>query len=70
MGSAGDEVTVFQRLQIPSGRHPLEGLWKGTFGGHGVEIVTFEAVDTHAGPELWARKVEIALLLSCLGGAG
>ncbi|KAK9813387.1 hypothetical protein WJX73_004578 [Symbiochloris irregularis] len=53
----GDEVTIFHRLRIPRGRHPMEGLWKGTFGGHGVEIVTFEAVDTQAGQELWARKV-------------
>ena len=35
-------VTRFTRLVVPSGRHRLEGLWKGTYGGHGLEIVTLK----------------------------
>ena len=50
-----DDVTCFERLHIPSGRHPLEGLWKGTFGGHGIEILTLELSED--GQMLQARKV-------------
>ena len=33
-------ITKFERFVIPSGQHPLEGLWKGTYGSHGLEIIS------------------------------
>ena len=52
---AAANVTRFERLVVPRGRHPLEGLWKGTYGGHGLEIVTLQLSDD--GRMLMARKV-------------
>ena len=48
-------MTRFERLVIPGGRHHLEGLWKGTYGGHGLEIVTIELSED--GKMLLGRKV-------------
>ena len=48
-------ITRFNRLSVPGGRHSLEGLWKGTYGGHGLEIVTLEL--SQDGSMLLARKV-------------
>ena len=41
MSSACD-VTPFRRLHVPCGSHPLEGLWRGTYGGHGLEIISLQ----------------------------
>ena len=38
--SSSCDVTRFRRLHVPCGAHHLEGLWRGTYGGHGLEIIT------------------------------
>jgi hypothetical protein len=32
-------ATEFVRLAAPRGGHALAGLWKGTYGAHGIEVV-------------------------------
>ena len=69
--ASSSNVTRFTRLVVPSGQHPLEGLWKGTYGGHGLEIVTLKLQPD--GVTFRATKVGVAATAvlpsdcSCLG---
>lgn len=37
--ASGNSI-CYRRISRPEGRHSLEGLWKGSYGGHGLEIIS------------------------------